>query len=282
MSIYILDACTLINLLHIDEDEFLLKKLKKLSFCIASKVFKEISKNAYERLKIKPPQERAEYNKYLDTQIAVFRNYQGQECDFLIAEDEMEQILGYTKRNGEFYSVLLAFSISRAEEKKVFFITDDQPAKKNFQPILQFHQVGYIEDSVDLLTLFFWLNEDFRKIHYLNFLSKLASEYTKGLGELIKNLRAYHENFPREYLRDKQKTKLRILIDKLESHDFKGLSDLWQGISSEINFPELANILNSYKFVLDLESDSTDLLKKIRNRLSELRSKSIYTAMKRD
>lgn len=279
---YILDACTLINLLHIDEEEFLLKKLRKLNFCIAPKVFKEIGDNAYEKVKLKSQKERNEYSKYLDAQIALLRANQVQEDDFLTTEDEMEQILEYSKRNGEFHSVRLAFSISRMEERKVFFVTDDQPAKQFFQSIFQFHQVGYIEDSVDLLTLFFWLNEDFRKVHYLNFLSKLRSEYAKGLDELIEKLRTCYTNFPNEHLRDPLRNKLRTLIDRLERHDFKGLSTLWEEISGEKKFPNLAKTMNSYKFILDLESDSTDLLEKISSRLTELKSKSIYTAMKRD
>lgn len=279
---YILDACTLINLLHIDEDEFLLKKLKKLNFCITPKVLKEIGDNAYEKVKIKPPKERDDYHKYLDAQIALLRTNQVHEDDFLLTEEEMEQVLGYTKRNGEFHSVRLAFSISRMDEKKVFFITDDQPAKQFFQPFLLFHQVGYIEDSVDLLTLFYWLNEDFRKVHYLDFLSRLRSEYAKGLGELIEMLRICYANFPKAHLRDPQRNKLRTLIDKLEEQNFKGLSTLWEEMSSEKKFPELAKTFNSYKFILDLESDSTDLLEKINSRLSELKSKSIFTAIKRD
>ncbi|MCA0235878.1 MAG: hypothetical protein LCH81_05810 [Bacteroidetes bacterium] len=278
---YILDACTLINLLHIDEDEFLLKKLRKIDFCITQKVYKEVSDNAYEKVKLKPQAEREKYRKYLDEQIALFRTSQIQEDDFLITEEDMEQILGYTKRNGEFHSVRLAFSKSRMDEKKIFFVTDDQPAKHLFQPVLHLHQVGYIEDSVDLLTMFFWLNEDFRKVHYLDFLSRLRSEYARGVNELTEMLRTYYTNFPKAHLRDPQRNKLRELIDKIERQNFKGLSTLWEGISSEKKFPELAKTLDSYKFILDLESDSTDLLEKINTRLSEMKSKSIFTAIKR-
>jgi len=278
---YILDACTLINLLHIDEDEFLLKKLRKLNFCIAPKVYKEVKDNAYKKINLKPQKERNEYNKYVDAQIALFRANQAQENDFLVSEIEMEQMLGYTKRNGEFHSARLAFSISRMDEKKVFFVTDDYPAKHFFQPILQFHQVGYVEDSVDLLTLLFWMNEDFMKIHFTNFLSKLFSEYTQELDDLLDKLRSCYSSFRGGDLRNPVRNKLRTLIDKLERHDFLGLKKLWEEISSEKKFPNLNETLNNFSFILDLETNSTNLLKKISSRLSELKQKPIFTALKR-
>ena len=47
----ILDACTIINLLHIDEDDFLLKKLKESKFNVCRKVFEETNKNVFNKFK---------------------------------------------------------------------------------------------------------------------------------------------------------------------------------------------------------------------------------------
>jgi|APTNR8051073442_1049403.scaffolds.fasta_scaffold00930_5 hypothetical protein len=279
---YILDACTLINLLHIDEDEFLLKRLKKLRIKIAPKVFEEVLGNAYQKIKRLPNEEKNSYQKYLDSQIAQFRVFLSKESDFLLPEEDMEKILGYSKKNGEFHSTRLAFSISRMEETKVFFVTDDQPAKSFFQPIFQFHQVGYVEDNVDLLTLLYWLNDDFKKNHFSNFLSKLYSEYAQNLDELIGMFRNLFSNFPQTLLRDPHRNKLRMLIDKLEGHKFVGLSVLWKELAGWKKIPALTKVLKDYEFILELESGSTDLLEKISTLKNQLKSKMVFTAFSRN
>ena len=47
----ILDACTIINFLHIDEDEFLIKQLKAKKFNLCRKVFEETNKNVFNKFK---------------------------------------------------------------------------------------------------------------------------------------------------------------------------------------------------------------------------------------
>jgi hypothetical protein len=281
--LYILDACSIINLLHIDEDEFLLKKLEKLCVRITPEVFKEVKNNAYKKVNSLPSGKK-KYRKYLDTQIARFRAFLCLEKDFLTSDEELKKLTGYSKKNGEFQSTRLAFSISRFNEMKVFFVTDDYPAKQYFQPIFQFHQVGYIEDSVDLLTLLFWLNEDFKRIKFSNFLSKLFSEYASKLNEFLGKLRSCQLDFPKNHIRNPLRNKLIKLIDNIEKYNFEKISSLWDDIenSSKKTFPKLFKILNAYKFILELETTSTNLLTKIKNCMNQIEHKPIYTAMQRN
>ena len=172
----ILDACTAINLIHIDQDEYLIKKLKEIDIYISEKVFEEIRKNAYvkfERFRKEPSSRKEDIKSMkeeIDAKVSIFRAYQF--YNHIIEKDYDDELIkhvqnatNYSLDNGEFRSTVLALYISRFKPSsikpedfypvKLFFHTDDSPAKAEFEDYFKHQQIGYIEDTVDLLILLY-------------------------------------------------------------------------------------------------------------------------------
>ena len=189
----VIDACTLINLLRIDEDDnFLYKHLKSLEVHVAETVYNEIKKNIFKnaisetdekRIDILLPLLPSEFEFHLDEVVKkdVGNEFFEQICSFS----------GHTKKfNGELISSVLALVLSRCEESKVCFVTDDFPAKEEFIPFFTIQQIGLIEDSIDLLLMLHWSKSDFTKIKLENALSDLKAEYNRTqnafVGKIVK------------------------------------------------------------------------------------------------
>jgi hypothetical protein len=78
-------------------------------------------------------------------------------------------------------------------------------------------------------------------------------------------LRNYNSSLSREQLRHPIKKKLDVIIHRLENHNFSDLQIYWNAILEEKGFGNLIQLLNSYSNVLELESNSGNLLLKIRH-----------------
>jgi hypothetical protein len=206
--ICIIDACTLINLMYIDNgDDFLFKKMYHLlSIKICDKVIEEVRKNAFvslnnltHRVSTENQRIREEKRKFINIKIGELLRYQ--QFDNQILEDFGEDffakgkdIFSYTKNNGEFFSSCIALYNSRFNQKKITFYTDDAPAKLEFQPYFDFEQIGYIEDSVDLIMFIYCHNDDFKKQLLLEYLSELKSQYNTDLKKALNTTREYKSN----------------------------------------------------------------------------------------
>ena len=168
----ILDACTFINILNIDDNQFLLKKLDKININICETVFKEVQING--KIKIEKTEFKDKLSKLTalrerDENISSLRKYiitnrkietDIDDIDFF---KKIKLLVNYSKDNGEFFSTALGFYLSRYCEMKIFFHTDDVPAREKFQEYFLYHQIGIIEDSIDLLILLYRLSdEDFK------------------------------------------------------------------------------------------------------------------------
>lgn len=189
----VIDACTLINLLRIDEDDnFLYKHLKSFEVHIAETVYNEIRKNVFRNAISKTDEKR------IDTLLPLlpleFKLHQDEEIKRIVGNEYFEQICsfsGHTKKfNGELISSVLALVLSRFEESKVCFLTDDFPAKEEFSSFFTIQQIGLIEDSIDLLLMLHWSNSDFTKRKLENVLFDLKAEYNRTqsafVGEIVK------------------------------------------------------------------------------------------------
>ena len=178
----VIDACTIINLLRIDdEDNFLYKHLTSLDIHMASTVYDEIKynifKNAIEetvkkRIEVLLPSLPSKIKLHNDTAITndVGDEYFEKICSFS----------GHKKKfNGELFSSVLALTLSRTEESKICFFTDDFPAKEEFKQFFAIQQIGFIEDSIDLLLMLHWLKENFTKSKLITVLSDLRAEYNR-------------------------------------------------------------------------------------------------------
>lgn len=199
-NIFVLDACTLINLLRIDENDFLAKKLLASRLFISEFVVNETRKNYN-----KNPLSSA---KLKDIQTILPNFYARQELDKTIEKaegghllDTIRSFVNYGKRkNGELYSTALCYLKSREEKEKIVFYTDDFPAREDFNPYYTFNQVGFINDTVDLLLLFYTLSTpaNFTKNDLVRYLSSLSAEIFQDKRqfekEMGKFLRGYKVN----------------------------------------------------------------------------------------
>lgn len=187
----VIDACTLINLLRIDEDDnFLYKQLASLDTHIAETVYNEFKTNLFKNALDYGDQERL--NAILS--LPDFEYHKDEDIKRNLGNDWVEKIISYVghskKLNGELYSSLLSLGLSREKEVKICFYTDDFPAKEEFTYFFSIQQIGSIEDSVDLLLMLYWARaEEYFSIQRLKRnLFDLKSEYNKVIVSFIKKI----------------------------------------------------------------------------------------------
>ena len=124
----VLDACTIINLLRIDEDEFLFRLLCSLRLYVADLVNQEIMKNIFhnelseeQRTYISGvlPQLQSKWNSFNQTMDLI-------DTDFY--EKNIKKFTRHTKKiNGELQSSILSLCLSRKYHSRVFFYTASNP-----------------------------------------------------------------------------------------------------------------------------------------------------------
>jgi hypothetical protein len=287
----ILDACSVINLIHIDEDEFLQKKIEKLDININELVFNEVKSNVYNKLNLIDKRKSAnisntkELRKKIDIQLTYFRSKRKLNEDLFkeLGNDYFERIgiiTGYIKPNGELHSTALALYLSRNESKKVFFYTDDFPAKNDFLNFFEFQQIGQIKDSVDFLVLLFWIDENFTQKELSKYINKLFSEYAMEVSFLEKELKSYLESsFNANFTRTNPgvRANLKELISKLSKHDFTKILVHKEFFEQKKQKCKIINdIINKYNTVFELQNTSIDLLQKIRNLEGKLKTDIVY------
>lgn len=193
----VLDACTLINLLRIDEeDEFIFNSLKELELNISRKVYHEVWKN------IKKNSLSEEQKTYIDRILPQLLFYSCDDDAIIndISQDFFNKIREFTKHrkqdnNGELMSSALSLFLSREKSSKVFFYTDDFPAKKQFESFFNFQQIGAIGDSVDLLLFLYWIKSDFEFNRLKDYLQDLKSEYNQPLKRFVIKIQSKKDTF---------------------------------------------------------------------------------------
>lgn len=283
----LLDACTVINLINIDEDDFLLKKIGNLDIHINDTVFNEIRINVYRRinntltLKTSNKESLIKLRKIIDQNLAFYRSKKDNNSSLLKDLganyfEKIQSITKYKKINGEFCTTAHAIYMSRLNEKKVFFYTDDVPAKRYFKPFFDYQQIGHIKDTVDLITLLFWLDDRFTESQFKNVLKELHSQYATDITLLKHSLQKFRaEKVDAKYIKSKRDIafKLNILIQKLENLDFQNISDLKLFFENKkANNKELNQILDNFSSVFDLDSSTTEenILSKIKYTLDQI------------
>lgn len=219
----ILDACTIINLLRIDEDEFLFKSIISLDLNIASTVYQEVSININKNSLSK------EQKKNIEQAIPSFLKVSKKEDAIIndISQEVFDKLCQFTfhnkKYNGELLSSALSLCISREKNSRVYFYTDDFPAKKQFSPYFSYQQIGVIGDSVDLLLFLYWTKSDFSKKRLLKYLQDLKSEYNTPLKQLINKIQTKKDSFSNKENKD---TSLIVNVNKILDGYFKSNAQL--------------------------------------------------------
>ena len=186
----VLDACTIINLLRIDDvvTGNLYKCLKSLKPHVAGKVCEEARANA---LRNSIDEDHKEYIRNQLTRLHTdFVIHSDDEIIKAFEEGNINKVIAFSEYkksgyNGELYSTLMSLILSRSNESKVVFYTDDYPAKEQFSKLFEFQQIGWIDDSVCLLTTLYWMKSDFTKVKFRKALRDLRAEYTGQMNSFI-------------------------------------------------------------------------------------------------
>lgn len=286
----VLDACSIINLIHIDEDDFIIKKLKNLDFYLNEVVFYEVSKNVLKKIELASKKknistfEAENIKKSISQQLTFYmgKKFLNETITSDVGDEYFERIhelFKYGKKNGEFFSCALSLYLSRIYTKKIYFYTDDLPARMEFSLPFNHQQIGQIKDTADLLVLLYWIDEDFTESQLSNFLSKLFSEYATDVKLLEKDLKNYLEGFDYKLIKQNRDvlSNLKNLIHQLSNLNFKEIGkqktffESRKGVSKIIN-----DILDNYPSVFELESNnSKNLLKKITDLREDLKTHKI-------
>ena len=142
----VLDACTIINLLRIDEDEFLFRLLCSLRLYVADLVNQEIMKNIFhnelseeQRTYISGvlPQLQSKWNSFNQTMDLI-------DTDFY--EKNIKKFTRHTKKiNGELQSSILSLCLSRKYHSRVFFILMIFLQKNSLKTFLSFSRLALLE-----------------------------------------------------------------------------------------------------------------------------------------
>jgi len=268
-NITILDACTIINILHIDdEDDFLFKQMKQLDIFLPPVILEEVDKNR--RKKQVDESKEHQIDRNFPQLYAYNENIDDYEKDGTL--ELIKEFTEHTKKeNGELLATALALKLSREWNTKVFFYTDDFPAHKEFADYFGFQQIGQIQDSVDLLIFLYRLNkaEVFPKQKLQQYLSMLSAEYNLLSKKIVDAAEEYKLNHV-SLQNKKQNKNLYYAIDaiiqgfyNIDSNSFKKGIDFFRTHTQIIK--EIDEIICNYSFdnIWDME-----ICKKIRCVLS--------------
>lgn len=272
--LHLLDACSIINLLHIDEDEFLLKKLSGFQFKVCKEVFEESRKNVFKKFeRIRPyPSDK---HKIIEKKLSYFRERIYNDESYLDLLDDISNLTNYNKKNGELYSITLSFFLNIFEQRRILFITDDSPAKDHFAPFLHHHKIGYIEDSVDLLVFLYRHSEEFTSNDLRKFLSALYVEYVHEIAEIEKKLNEVQ--IPIALLKNKDITyNLQVLRSSIRNLELSKFEEVYELVNSEYKrFQFLYELLQPYAYFFNKKT-TNDYLNKIKEHIAFIESKPFY------
>ena len=189
---FILDACTLINIFRIDEDEILYSNLQSCNIKIAEIVLDEVKKNIFKNGWSKEINDRIDRSlSYLMSRVMhndeIVRNIEAENCD------EIKEFTRHHKSDGEFYSLLLSLYLSRYEMTHINLYTDDKPATDQFREYFMFQQLGLLGDSIDLILYMFCHSgsDKFSENSLKRILENLKSEYNIKERQFVTNIEEY-------------------------------------------------------------------------------------------
>lgn len=251
LNTIVLDACTIINLLRIDDlDGFLMNKLRKYScWAFPEEVLNEVYRNA-KRNSLDPEREA-----FIDMNVQWFLTYRVDNRVIKAQSDMWDYVINTAKHlkrdNGELYSTVLCLMKSRENQMRSLFFTDDFPAHKEFQNVFQYQQIGYIADTAHFL-LFLFCNStkgEFNKDKLLKFLTNLLTRYNKDKKEIVDQAEKIKESLP---LRNH--TKLRSILSSIvdgfyfgkECDFLKGISELNKYNAKDYNTKKLLNLTHMF------------------------------------
>jgi len=261
--IFILDACSAINLLHIfkNDNELLRNIFNNYIITITDEVNNEIEKNLFDN--------KLEMDLVLKQNIRDIKNVL-----FIKSNDEEEgshkylkKYTEYSKTNGEFYSSALALNLNRLENDYIYFVTDDVPAKNEFNDFFQKNKIGSIITTSDFLFKYFLSNDYF----VLDYLLNLKAQYFVGFKKFEFDIKILKQNAT---LKSKEHYILIHLEELLKKIDINKI------ISFQVSHKIARNIDNLIKnlkeYANNFNTNSLELLNQIDNYLNIIKEKQYY------
>ena len=229
------------------------RKIKSMNIKITSKVLFEIKSNLQKVV----DGSFEEFDKKIAELIPYTNIYQG--CIFEdenevieLYEDELKKYTSYSKMNGEFCSVICSSVLNRTQKNKAIFFTDDYKAKEDFAQYFAFHQIGYIEDSIDLIVFLFSSDKLFKVTTLLRILSNLRSRYLSDHASVLKQLRKRYNDLS---FKDKEeKLNINNLIKSLSNMDIKNARKVFENLNHKKN-KDLFKLINQYNSLFEIEND---------------------------
>lgn len=251
----ILDACTIINLLRIDDEneEFLYNHIIGLNLHVAKKVHDEVKKN-FNKNPLPENQQQ-----YIDRCIVRLYNDLTPQNKIYTDEDIIKNISKklfdelktygdktYQKENGELYSTALGLIVSRSEDDKIWFYTDDKPATEYFMPYFCYQQIGTIMDTVDLLIYLYWTSSDFDKKRLEKYLQDLYSDINQPLKNMINEVERINNNFSNNHINKGLQRNVSDLINGYYKLDIPKMADAIEAIKSSYTSSNVATVISKY------------------------------------
>lgn len=251
----IIDACTIINLLRIDDEneEFLYNHIIGLNLHIAKKVHEEVKMNFNKNPLPENQQE------YIDRCIVKLYNDLIPQKKIYTNEDIIKNITRklfdelkkygdktYQKENGELYSTALGLIVSRSEDDKIWFYTDDKPATEYFMPYFCYQQIGTIMDTVDLLIYLYWTSSDFDKKRLEKYLQDLYSDINQPLKNMINEVERIKNNFSNNHINKGLQRNVSDLIDGYYELDIQKMANAIGAIKSSYTSSNVATVISKY------------------------------------
>jgi len=186
---FVFDTCSILNIIKIDDDLELLKKLKQVNIYFPEKVKEEIERF----IKSTKKQKATDYRNFLFTNLVSYEIIKNNDKDFF---EKIERWTSYTKKNGEFFALATAIFLSRYSPKYNFeeqnfikLITDDSPAQKDFESYLKLEQLVSTGDSIDVMLIFYILDSSFTEGKLKKILLDLKALYVKEHLEIMNTLK---------------------------------------------------------------------------------------------
>lgn len=247
----VLDACTIINLLRIDDesgflfDLLLTKYTSSKSLFITEEVLREVQRNIFAN------EITDEQKQQIDKELPRLELYKKMNSDItsiLDVEGFVREYSNYNKRfNGELCSSLFCVIHHGFESNEpISFITDDYPAKEQFSELFSFLQIGIIEDTIDLLISLYKSQPSsvFSKPMLIEFISRLRSRYAQDAERLVETAKRVKDSFNTVPLQRKHKDVISALNQIIEGWYKMDWKTFFRGIDACKNCPNKSPILN--------------------------------------
>lgn len=269
----VIDACSLINLLRIDEeDDFLYKHLRLLDIHISDTVYNEFITNVFKNNIEDADKDRI--NALIPNIQNDFSLHHDEEIKKDIGQSFIDAIVSYSEHkkryNGEMSSTLLSLVLSRCEESRIYFVTDDYPAKEQFNCFFSVQQIGEIQDSVDLLINLHWLfpKEEFPLNKLKNKLIDLRAEYNKNIKNFLDDVSNLKHNLRKT---DKE---WKLLDDILYTYYSGKYRDFVSAINAlrECNSKKIRHVRDN----MPTNNDNPEMVNKVNKVLHELEKIDVF------